>query len=215
MNTLEFIKENKFTVILRHIDPEDILDAVEAAYKGGARLFEITFDPSDSNTAEKTKQMIRTVCDTYGDSVVVGAGTVLNTDLAKAAHEGGAKFIVSPCTNEKVIEYTKQAGMLSMPGAFTPTEIVRAYELGADVVKVFPITPDNIAYLKTVMSPLSHIPFMPTGGVNPDNITEYFKLGAVCVGAGATVVTNELLKNKEYDKITQNTKNHIDKIKSM
>ena len=100
-----------------------------------------------------------------------------------------------------------------MPGAYTPTEIMNAYNMGADIVKIFPIAPDQIGYLKNVLSPLSHIPFVPTGGVNPDTIKPFMEMGAVAVGAGLSVYTNEMLEKGEYDKITKNAKLHTSIVK--
>lgn len=209
MNTVDIIKKNKFIVIFRHIGAEYAADAAKAIYDGGVRLFEITFNPSKADTIEETQQIIRTISDMFGDDVCVGAGTVIKQEYAEAAYEAGAKFIVSPCTNEEIIRYTKEHGMVSLPGAYTPTEIMKAYEMGADIVKIFPIAPNEIGYLKNVISPLSHIPFIPTGGINPDTIDSFMELGAIAVAAGASVVTQQLCKDGEYDKIKENAAKHI------
>ena len=103
--------------------------------------------------------------------------------------------------------------MLSVPGAYTPTEIMNAYQLGADVVKIFPILPDGEAYLKNVISPLSHIPFMITGGINPDTIEKFLATGPVAVAAGATIVTKDLVERGDYDTIRENARKHVEKIR--
>ncbi len=131
--------------------------------------------------------------------IVRGFKNLINDEYARAAFEAGAKFIVSPCTKESVIRYTKEMGMISIPGAYTPTEIVNAYDLGADIVKVFPVASGEVGYLKNVMSPLSHIPFIPTGGINPDTIKEFMATGAIAVAAGATVVTKDLVEKGDFD----------------
>ena len=212
--SIEFIKKEKFAAILRHVSPDYIESAARAVYKGGVRVFEITFDPSDKNTIDDTQKSISTIYEMYGNDVSVGAGTVLSVEFAKAAKEAGAQFIVSPCINSKVINYTKENGLLSIPGAFTPTEIMTAYEAGADIVKIFPVLPDNIGYLKTVMSPLSHIPFMPTGGISPNTIEDFLETGAIAVAAGATIVNQELLEAGKFSEIEANAKAHIDRVKS-
>lgn len=212
MNSYDFIKKHKFIAIFRHIPKEHIEKAVKAVYDGGVRIFEITFNPSAKTTVEDTKEIIGTVKKMYGDSVCVGAGTVINLEYAKSAHEAGAQFIVSPCTKADVVKFTKENGMLSIPGAYTPTEIVNAYDMGADIVKVFPVLVDNVNYLKNVMSPLSHIPFIPTGGINPDTIQAFMQTGAVAVAAGATIVTEELVKHGEFEKITENAARHIERL---
>ena len=209
MNTYEFIQKHKFIAIFRHIPKEYIKQAAEAVYDGGVRIFEVTFNPSSPTTVEDTKEIIQTIQEMYGEDVCVGAGTVINTEFAHAAYEAGAEFIVSPCTKADVVKFTKEHGMLSIPGAFTPTEIVNAYDMGADIVKVFPVAADNVGYLKNVMSPLSHIPFIPTGGINPDTVLAFMQTGAVAVAAGATIVTEALVKNGEFDQITENARRHV------
>ncbi|MBE6601690.1 MAG: bifunctional 4-hydroxy-2-oxoglutarate aldolase/2-dehydro-3-deoxy-phosphogluconate aldolase [Ruminococcaceae bacterium] len=210
MTSMEFIKTYKFIGILRHISPAVAADTVRAMYEGGVRIFEVTFNPSLASTVADTQAIIRTVKELYGDSVSVGAGTVISEDFARAAHEAGAEFIVSPCTKESVIAYTKANGMLAIPGAYTPTEILHAYEMGADIVKIFPVAPHEIGYLKNVMSPLSHIPFIPTGGINPDTVDAFLNTGAVAVAAGATIVTKELAEGGCFEKITENARLHTE-----
>jgi 2-dehydro-3-deoxyphosphogluconate aldolase/(4S)-4-hydroxy-2-oxoglutarate aldolase len=143
----------------------------------------------------------------------VGAGTVLSVPFAEAAYEAGAEFIVAPNTDPAVIAYTKSKGLLSVPGAYTPSEIVNAYALGADIVKIFPILPDGEGYLKNVISPLSHIPFMVTGGINPDTIEKFLAMGPVAVAAGATIATRELAEAEDYDTIRANAEKHTRRIR--
>ena len=213
MKGIDFIKENKFIAIFRHIPKEYAKEAARACFLGGVRIFEITFNPSSDSTVEDTKEIISTIKELYGNEVSVGAGTVINLEFAKAAYEAGAEFIVSPCTKADVVKYTKEKGMLSIPGAYTPTEIVNAYDMGADIVKVFPVMPGEVGYLKNVMSPLSHIPFIPTGGINPDTVEEFMAAGAVAVAAGATVVTKDLVERGDFARITENARMHTEKLK--
>ncbi|MBR2466717.1 MAG: bifunctional 4-hydroxy-2-oxoglutarate aldolase/2-dehydro-3-deoxy-phosphogluconate aldolase [Clostridia bacterium] len=208
MSAFEFIKKHRFIVIFRHIPKEYAKAAARACFDGGVRIFEITFNPSSETTKEDTVGIIRAVKDELGDEISVGAGTVINLDYAKAAYEAGAEFIVSPCTKEDVIGYSKEKGMLSIPGAYTPTEIVNAYDMGADIVKVFPVLPSEVPYLKNVMSPLSHIPFIPTGGINPDTVEEFMDTGAIAVAAGASVVTKALVEAGDFKTVTENAKRH-------
>ena len=136
---INFMKKHKFIAILRHIKPCYIEEAAKALYEGGIRIFEVTFDPGSKTTISDTQSIIKSIYSMYGDEVLVGAGTVVSPEFAKAAYKAGAKFIVSPCTDKKIISYTKKHHMLSIPGAYTPTEIVTAYNLGADIVKIFPV----------------------------------------------------------------------------
>ena len=213
MTALEFVKKHRFIAILRHIEPKYIKKAAQALYDGGIRLFEITFDPCSASTEEDTAYCISEIYNMFGNKVSVGAGTVLSVEYAKAAYEAGAQFIVSPNTDADVIEYTRSVGMLSIPGAYTPTEIMNAYRLGADIVKIFPVLPDGEKYLKNVVSPLSHIPFIVTGGINPDTIEKFMEIGPVALAAGATMVTKEMCEKGEFDKITLLAKKHLEKIK--
>jgi len=206
--SLELLKKYRFVGIFRHIRPEFALRAAQAMYEGGVRIFEITFDPSRDTTMEETGRIIRQLREHFGPEVGVGAGTVLSVDFARAAWEAGAEFIVAPNTNPRVIAFAKEKGMLAIPGAYTPTEIMNAWELGADVVKIFPILPDGEAYLKNVISPLSHIPFMVTGGINPDTIEKFLATGATAVAAGASIVTRELVEKGDFDTIRENARRH-------
>ncbi len=209
---LEYLKQEGFIAILRHIAPENIADTAMALYQGGVRLFEVTFDPS-SKTVYDTQKSIYTIRELYQDKVCIGAGTVLTTTHAKSAREAGAEFLVSPCTDLNMISYAAQNNMLSIPGAYTPNEILYAYENGADVVKIFPLLPHDTDYLKVITAPLSHIPFIPTGGINPDTIENYLNCGAAAVAAGATIVTNELIQQGNFAQITENARLHVEAVR--
>ncbi len=211
--SMELIKKNRFVGIFRHIPPMFALDAAKAMYEGGIRIFEVTFDPRETITAKETGDIISQMRSYFGEDVSVGAGTVLTASFAQTAFLAGAEFIVAPNTDEKVMAFTKEKGMLSIPGAFTPSEIMTAYNLGADIVKIFPIGPNDAPYLKNVISPLSHIPFMVTGGINPDTIESFLSMGPVAVAAGATIVTEALVKNGDFDTIYKNALAHTEKIR--
>lgn len=211
--SMDFLKKYRFVGLFRHIPPQYALEAAKAMYEGGVRIFEITFDPTGNTTTEQTCGIMRQIRENFGGEVCVGAGTVLSVETAEAAWEAGAEFVVSPCTKEAVIRYAKEKGMLAIPGAYTPTEIMNAYELGADIVKIFPILPNDEAYLKNVISPLSHIPFMITGGINPDTIEKFLATGPVAVAAGATIVTKELVEKGDFEAIRKNALAHTGKIK--
>ena len=128
--------------------------------------------------------------------MLIGAGTVLNADAAKSSIEAGAKFIISPNVNIETIEITKQHGTVSIPSAYTPTEIVTAYSNGGDIIKIFPAS--NADYIKALRGPLSHIPMMPTGGINIENIKEFQKTGAVAFGIGTALVDTKHKITGEY-----------------
>jgi len=206
--SMELIRKHRFVGILRYIPGELTLKTVKAMYDGGIRIFEITFDPSHPEAAQGTGDTIRLLRDNFGPEVSIGCGTAVDVHYAKIAAESGAEFIVSPCSDPEVIRYTKDQGLISIPGAYTPTEIQQAYRWGADIVKIFPILPDSLPYLKNVISPLSHIPFMVTGGINPTTIRSFLDTGAVAVAAGATIATRALAEAEDYDTIRANAENH-------
>lgn len=147
-----------------------------------------------------------------GDKILVGAGTVIDEKYVVAAKKAGAKFLLSPDVNTDIIKMTKQMGMISIPGAFTPTEVMTAYRAGADIVKMFPITKDDIGYLVNITRPLSHVPFLCTGGVNPDTIGDFFKAGACAVGTGASILKPELIANRDFEGITALTRLHAERM---
>lgn len=207
-----FIKKHGLIVILRDIDIKIIPETVTALYNGGARIVEVAFNPSDPDTIPKTTAIIKKIYETMGNKMVVGAGTVIKKDYLTAAYFAGAKFIFSPNVNEKLIKDTKRLGLVSIPGAFTPTEMVNAFNAGADIIKLFPITKDDIGYLKNVTRPLSHIPFITVGGVDADTIPLFIDAGACGVGTGISILKNELLKSRRFDEITALTKAHLDAI---
>lgn len=211
--SMELLKKHRFVGIFRHIPPQCALDAAKAMYEGGVRIFEITFDPSGNTTMEQTCGIIRQLRAYFGADVSVGAGTVVTEEYAKAACEAGAEFVVSPGTTPAVIAYAKAHGMLAIPGAYTPTEIMNAYALGADIVKIFPIGPNDEGYLKNVISPLSHIPIMITGGINPDTIEKFLATGPVAVAAGASIVNKDLALKGDFDTIRKNALAHTQKIR--
>ncbi len=203
-DTLNFIKKHKFIAILRNIPEEKLENTAKALYDGGARIFEITFNPSEEDTVEKTKRAFEIIKNTCPDALL-GAGTVVKKEFVKPAKDAGARFIVAPNTDGEIIRLTKAENMISIPGAFTPTEIVSAYSIGADIVKIFPIEPHNISYLKNILSPISHIPFITTGGVNANTACELIKTGAAALAAGASVIPKDALERNDFSLIEKKT----------
>ena len=209
----EVIYKEGLTVIFRGVAEDKIDDCVRAIYEGGARVLEFTFDPSDKDTAKKTGEIIKHVVDTMGDRVIVGAGTVICKKYLKAAYRAGAKFIVSPNSDVKLIKLTKRLGLVSIPGAFTPSEIMTAYNAGADIIKLFPIKEKDVDYLVNITRPLSHIPFICTGGVNENTIETFISAGAVGVGTGISILSPVLIEKGDFAEITRLTRLHLEKLK--
>jgi len=180
MSTLSKITSNRIIAIIRGLPPEHVLDVAQALYAGGVRVLEITMNSAEPLDA------IRKVTQTFGDQMVVGAGTVLDTKMAAAAVAAGARFVLSPIVEREVIETTKDLGAISIPGAYTPTEIYAAFKWGADLIKVFPAT--SPGYIRELAGPLPQIPLLPTGGITPQNIKDYKDAGAVGFGIGSALV---------------------------
>ena len=203
------VKDKKIVVIVRGVYGQDCLNLVKALYEGGIELVEVTFDQSSEENQAKTVSTIKLINETMQGKVIMGAGTVTSLSMLNEAYNAGAKFIVSPDTNPEIIKATVQKGMVSMPGAMTPTEILTAYNSGADFVKVFPVLNLGSAYIKAVRGPFNNIPLLAVGGVNENNVGEFIKAGAVGAGVGGNLVNKEWIKNGEFEKITALAKEFI------
>jgi 2-dehydro-3-deoxyphosphogluconate aldolase/(4S)-4-hydroxy-2-oxoglutarate aldolase len=191
LSLLDQIKENGVVAIIRGGKPENVLSIAKALYEGGIKTLEITVE------TPKVFTLIEKVNEEFGDKLIVGAGTVLDSETARAAIMAGAKFIFSPNVNTDTIKMAKRYGVISIPGALTPTEILTAYENGADVIKVFPANVFGPKYLRDVHGPLPHIPLMPTGGINLTNVQEYVHAGADAVGVGSSLVNTKTEFNEQ------------------
>ncbi|GIO24872.1 bifunctional 4-hydroxy-2-oxoglutarate aldolase/2-dehydro-3-deoxy-phosphogluconate aldolase [Oceanobacillus sp. J11TS1] len=191
MDTFEAIYQHKVIAIIRGAKKEDLQQIGNALKGGGVRLIEVTLNSLNA------LEGIKLLKETLGREMKVGAGTVLDPESAKAAIDAGADFILSPTVSTETIKMTKRYGKVSIPGAFTPTEILTAYEHGADLVKVFPAS-IGAAYIKDIRGPLSHIPLIPTGGVNENNIADFKKAGAAAFGIGSSLVNTKEEVNTAY-----------------
>lgn len=199
---IQKVLDKKIVAIVRGVYGEDCVKLAKALYDGGIELLEVTFDQSKPEELSRTADSIRLLVEQLGDKMTFGAGTVTTLEMLELARNAGAKFIVSPDTNEEVIRATVASGMVSMPGALTPTEIVTAHRAGADFVKLFPAGTQGVAYFKAVTAPLNHIRLLAVGGVNEKNMADFLAAGAVGVGVGGNLVNKTWIKNGEFDKIT-------------
>jgi 2-dehydro-3-deoxyphosphogluconate aldolase/(4S)-4-hydroxy-2-oxoglutarate aldolase len=203
MDTLTQILEHKIVAILRGAVPDDVLRIAHALHKGGIKILEVTLN--SFNALESIEQLAKTM----GDKMEIGAGTVLDVETAKSAIDAGAKFIISPSLDPAVIKITKQRGAVSIPGAYTPTEIVNAFNFGGDVVKLFPSS-SNVNYIKEIRAPLPHIPLMPTGGINQENMLDYLKAGASALGIGSALVNTSQKMSEQYlETLTENARQFV------
>lgn len=190
MSALSYLLEHKIAAIIRGMQSQDVMRVANALYRGGITILEVTLNSPNALA------VIEQLSNENKDEMLIGAGTVLSDKEAKQAIAAGAQFIISPSLDVEVIKATKDAGAVSIPGAFTPTEIHTAYKSGADIVKVFPAP--NADYIKSILAPLNFIPLMPTGGVTADNIKEYKNAGAVAFGIGSWLVNSKEMVTETY-----------------
>lgn len=188
----------KVVAIIRGMAPEVCVRLAEAYHEGGIRLVEVTFD--QTGDPEATVAAIRAIREAYPD-MHVGAGTVVTAAQLDRAIAAGAEFIVTPNCNPQIIRAAGAAGLVTMPGTFTPTEMEVAHEAGADYVKVFPVRALGPAYVKDVLAPLKHLKLIAVGGVSPENAADYIKAGCVGVGASGSLVNKEWIAAGEYGRI--------------
>jgi len=198
-DVLKALDETKIVAIIRGMDPEICVRLADAYVRGGIRLVEVTFD--QTGDPKKTVEAIRAIREQFAGRLHVGAGTVLTEAQLQAVIDVGGEFMVTPSVNPALIRTCVAAGLVAMPGAFTPSEIVTAHEAGADVVKVFPVRSLGPQYVKDVLAPLKHINLMAVGGVNPDNAADYLKAGCIGVGASGSLVNKDWIAAGEWDKI--------------
>ena len=202
-------------MVLARAVPKDVLvKGVAAIADAGVTVFESTFDHRREDCVKENAEKIAALVAALGDRMSIGAGTVLSVEEVRAAHDAGASFIVSPDADPDVIAETKRLGMVSIPGAMTPTEIKRAYALGADIVKLFPADDLGYHYIQNLKGPMPHIPLMATGGVNPETIPEFLSRGILAVGTGITIFRPDLVAAEDYEGIKSLASAHIEAVKA-
>ena len=207
------VLEHKLIAIVRGVYGQDCLNLAKALWTGGIRLLEVTFDQSDRALWQKTADTVCLLNQELGDRMLFGSGTVTSAELVELAKNAGAKFIVSPDTNEDVIRATVAAGMVSMPGALTPTEVLTAHRFGADFVKLFPVGNLGVSYLKAVSAPINHVRLLAVGGVNESNVAQYLAAGAVGAGVGGNLVNKQWIAAGEFQKITDLASSFVEQVK--
>ena len=212
-NIIRLIQDNRLICIVRGVYGEPCLKLAEALCRGGIRLLEVTFNQSRQEEREQTAETIRRLNTELGTQMAFGAGTVTSQEMVLAAKAAGASFIVSPDLNEEVVHLTREEGLVSIPGALTPTEIQRAHLSGADFVKVFPASLAGPAYIRDVTAPLSHIPLLAVGGVNAGNLLAFLQAGAVGAGIGGSLVNKAWIAAGEWSRITESAKEMCDIIR--
>ena len=192
MNSLSHILENKVVAIVRGAVPQGLLRIAQALHAGGVRTTEITLNSLGALVS------IEQISRAMDGQLLVGAGTVLDPETARAALLAGARYIISPTLNQKTIRMTTRYGAVSIPGAYTATEILTAHEHGGDIIKVSPASAGGASYFKDMAGPLPFIPLMPTGGVTLDNIQSFAQAGAAAFGLGSAMVDTKQAVTEEY-----------------
>lgn len=205
---LNRLLESKIVAIVRLDDGEDLLNVAEALLNGGVSVIEFTM------TTPGALDMISATAEQFGDDILIGAGTILDPETARAAILAGSEFIVTPTLNLDTIKLCRRYGKPIMPGALTPTEILTAWEAGGDIIKVFPAGQlGGPSYLKAILAPLPQIRVAPTGGVNAENAADYLAAGAVGVGVGGNLVSKSAVQSKNWSVITDEAKRLVEAVR--
>ncbi|MEN8194599.1 MAG: bifunctional 4-hydroxy-2-oxoglutarate aldolase/2-dehydro-3-deoxy-phosphogluconate aldolase [Bacteroidota bacterium] len=204
---IKFIEESKIIAVVRLSDSKNALKVVEAIIKGGVKVIELTL------TTPNAYEIIKELDNNFSDSVLIGAGSVLNNDMAEKAIDHGAKYIVSPILLPELIDFVHSYNIPVMVGAYTPTEIFTAQKLGSDIVKVFPADGLGRKYFQAIKAPMPHLKIMPTGGVSLTNAKQWIEAGAAAVGVGSALVENSLILSEKYEAITENAKIIVNNVK--
>lgn len=198
---VNYLLKHGIVAIIRAESGEGLVRVVEAVAAGGVRCIEVTMTtPGALQCIEQASRALK------GADVCLGVGSVLDAETARLAILAGAEYVVSPITSEPVIRMAHRYGKPALPGAYTPTEIFTAWELGADIVKVFPATHGGLEYLKAVRAPMPQIPLCPTGGVGVDNLKDWVAAGVSAVGVGTNLVPPKLVQAGDYAGITENAR---------
>ncbi len=204
----QMIKKQGVVVVIRGNDLQEAIKTVEACYKGGIKVIEVTF------TVPRADELIKILVEKYaGSDMLVGAGTVLDPETARIAMLAGAQFIVSPSLNVDTIKMCNRYGVPVMSGVMTPTEAQTAMEYGVDILKLFPGDIAKPAGLKALKGPFPNANIMPTGGVSQDNVEEWFKVGAYAVGAGSFLTKDA--KTGDFDKVEKTCRAFVEKVQSI
>ena len=197
---LDTILETGVVAIMRAKSADQLLEAAEAVLAGGVKAIEVTM------TTPGALDVIRQAINKFGGAVLFGVGSVLDSETARLAMLAGAQFVVCPTLNIRTIEICNRYSVPVMPGAYTPTELLTAWEAGASIVKVFPASAGGPAYIKAVKAPLPHIRLAAVGGVDLNNTANFIRAGVDIVGVGGELVSQKLLDAKDFASITESAR---------
>lgn len=205
---LKQIADAGVVAVIRAHSKDQLVGIAESLLAGGVPAIEVTMSTPNAIAG------IEMLANRFGDTAVLGVGTVMNAATAEDAIAAGAQFVVSPMFDEKVVAAAQKLGKIVIPGAFTPTEILRAWVAGADVVKVFPSTGLGPQYFKDLLAPLPQLRLTPTGGVDVKNAGDWIRAGAVFVGAGSSLISKDALAGNDWTSVTANAKAFVETIRA-
>jgi 2-dehydro-3-deoxyphosphogluconate aldolase/(4S)-4-hydroxy-2-oxoglutarate aldolase len=200
---IEAVKREKLVVIVRGVEREKLIPLAEAMYAGGVRLLEITFSQNGAIPDKQIADSIAMLAEAMKGRMYIGAGTVTRPEQVELVKKAGGLFIISPDTCEEIIKKTREFGLVSMPGALTPTEVMNAHRFGADFVKLFPLQGFGASYVKAIKAPLSGIDLLAVGGVDLTNIGDFLKAGIAGFGIGTSIVDKTLIEREDYEAVTR------------
>lgn len=203
---LDIIRNTGVVAIMRTRSSEQLLRAADAIREGGVCAIEVTM------TTPGALSVIEQAASRYDQDVLFGAGTVLDAESARAAILAGAQFIVAPTLNHDLITLCRRYSVPVMPGAYTPTEALTAWECGADMVKIFPAGVGGPGFIKALKAPLPQIDLVPVGGVTLDNTAEFIRVGAAAVGVGSALINQKLLESKEFATLTDRARRLVEEV---
>jgi 2-dehydro-3-deoxyphosphogluconate aldolase/(4S)-4-hydroxy-2-oxoglutarate aldolase len=206
MSTLDTILDTGIIAIIRANSSDNLMAAADALLAGGVKAIEVTLTtPGALDTVSKAVAK-------FGSAVVIGVGSVLDPESARAAILAGAQFLVCPTLNLRTIKVSKRYGIPIMPGAYTPTEILTAWEAGAEIIKVFPADTLGPKFIKAVKAPMPQVRLSPTGGVDLSNVAEYIRAGSDAVAVGTALINQKLLDSKDFQGITERARRFCEEV---
>lgn len=203
------VREKKIIVIARGVEKEKLIPLTEALYEGGIRLLETTYSADGKISDDETAENIKMLSSHFDGRMYIGSGTVLTEKQVELTKNAGGKFIISPDTNGAVIKKTRELGMVSIPGALTPSEVQSAHLYGADFVKLFPVCSLGTEYVKLIKTPLSHIELLAVGGIQQNDMAEYLAAGVSGFCIGSNIIDKNALAKNNYKAITELAKEFV------
>jgi len=207
MSILNKIINNKVIAVIRSTTSDDLSPFIDVIVESGINSIEITL------TTPNALSVIKQLKSYYKGSILIGAGTVTNLDSAKKALDVGAEYIVTPVLNMEVIDYVKKSRFPVISGAFSPTEIYNSFHAGSDMIKIFPANLLGIENFKSIQVIMPKLTLMPTGGISMENAREWLNAGADVLGIGSSLINDQIISNKDYDKLKSNSQKILESIK--